>query len=157
GTLNMLHGAGSRKRIALAFGLLFLVASCSSSPVGQTPSAPNLVTSPAKFLGPLTSSQETATQSIGRDRGLTVPLPNGKVLWIFGDPPTYTFQGGKWNLTGFIQGSSAGIGKYTPGTAPTVALNELQLGQAPTKATKATQFLPPPAVYLPDGSGKVCN
>ena len=159
----MLHGAGARTRIALALAIALglLLASCSSEPLGQTPGAANLVTAPAKFLGPLMSSQETATQSIGRDGGMTVPLPNGKVLWIFGDTPTYTFNDprapGEWLLTSFEQGSSAGIGKYTPGQAPTAPLNELQLGQKPTKATKAAQFLPPPDVYLPDGSGKVCN
>ncbi len=90
----MLHGAGARTRIALALAIALglLLASCSSEPLGQTPGAANLVTAPAKFLGPLMSSQETATQSIGRDGGMTVPLPNGKVLWIFGDTPTYTFN-----------------------------------------------------------------
>src|SRR5262249_327615 len=118
---------------------------------------PLIVKAPATFIGPLVSAQETATQSIGRDGGITVPLPNGKVLWIFGDTPTYNFQNGAWKLNGFIQGSSAGIGNYVQGQPPTKPLNELAVGQPSTAQTVATQFLPPPAVYLPDGSGKVCN
>src|SRR5690349_16674487 len=157
----MLNRAGSRTRVALAIGMLLIVASCSSSPSTPTGAGggapPLIVKEPATFIGPLVSTQESATQSIGRDGGITVALPNGKVLWIFGDTPTYNFQDGAWKLTGFIQGSSAGIGDYTPGKPPTKPLQELAVGQKSTPQTGATQFLPPPNVYLPDGSGRVCN
>jgi hypothetical protein len=154
----MLNGVCTRTHYLLAIGLLVLLASCSSSPVpSATAVPPSVSNAPAKFLGPLLSSQETATQSLGRDGGITVPLPNGKVLWIFGDTPTYKFEGGKWNLRGFIQGSSAGIGAYTPGQSPKAPFDELAVGQPATKATQAAQFLPPPQVYLPDGSGRVCT
>src|SRR5256885_14131774 len=116
----MFNRASFRSRCALAVGLVLLVAACSSSPTasGQNSPPPYVITGSAKFLGPLVSAQESATQSLGRDGGITVPLPNGKVFWIFGDTPTYNFDNGAWKLTGFIQGSSAGVGKYTQGAAP---------------------------------------
>jgi len=156
----MLHGAGSRKRLALAIGLLAIVASCSSSPsstTGTNPAGPTVKTDPATFVGPVLASVETATFSLGQDGGITVPLPNGKTFWVFGDTPSYTYKDNKWNLTGFIQGSSAGIGTYTPGQVPTAPINMVAPGLPSTKTTPATQFLPPPDVFLPDGSGKVCN
>jgi hypothetical protein len=155
----MFDRARFRSRCALTVGLILLAAACSSSPsaTGQNSPPPYVITSPAKFLGPLVSAQESATQSLGRDGGMTVPLPNGKVLWIFGDTPTYNFDNGAWNLTGFIQGSSAGIANYTQGAAPLAPLDELAVGAPSGPGTKATQFLVPPSVYLPDGSGRVCN
>ena len=155
----MFHGAGSRKRIALVIGLLAILAACSSSPVAApgTNPTPDVKTGPGTFVGPVVSSVETATSSLGQDGGFTVPLPNGKTFWVFGDTPTYTFTNSKWNLTNFIQGSSAGIVKYTPGVPTTTPINMVAVGQPTTKTTPATQFLVPPNVFLPDGSGKVCN
>jgi hypothetical protein len=156
----MLHRTGTRARGALAVGLLLLVAAaCSSTPVATpTPAPPLIIREPATFIGPVVSTQETATQSLGRDGGLSVPLPNGKVFWIWGDTPTYKFEADKaWHLRGFIQGSSAGIGDYTPGEAPEKPLNEVAVGQPPTAQTVATQFLPPPQVYVPNTGGKACT
>jgi len=156
----MVSRAASRTRvaIALALGLVASGTACSSTSSGNFGTARNFVTrKPATFIGPLLSSDETPTITLGRDGGITVPLPNGKILWIFGDTPTYRYEAGAWKLTAFIEGSSAGLVSYTPGKRPTLPVDELAIGQQSTKATPAAQFLAPPTVYLPDGSGKICN
>ena len=51
------------------------------------------------YIGPLQSSAENATTDWGRDAGYSVPLPNGKDFWIFGDTPLYQLSNGAWYLT----------------------------------------------------------
>jgi hypothetical protein len=158
----MFQSFGSRKVVALAIGCLTLAACGSSGTPGVSGSGTPvtnkpITTAPATFVGPLLTSDETATVTLGRDGGFSVPLPNGKTFWVFGDTPTYTYQDGSWKLTAFIQGSSAGLVAYTPGQRPTSPIDEVAVGQPTTSATPATQFLAPPEVYLPDGSGKICN
>ncbi len=159
----MLHVNGPRTRIVVAGALVAVLtnlASCSSSSpstTGPAASTPPPVTKPATFLGPLLSTAESSTLALGRDGGITVPLPNGKAFWIFGDTPTYTFKEGTWKLTNFIQGSTAGIGEYNPGRPPSAPFEEVVVGSHSTPGTQPAQFLPPPVVYLPDGSGKLCT
>jgi hypothetical protein len=111
----------------------------------------------AKFIRPLVSSAENATTSWGRDGGISVALPGNKVFWIFGDTPRYTYSHGTWKLSAFIYGSSAGIGSYSPGKPPSARFYEVVKGKKPGPSTKPAQFLPRPRLYVPNGSGKVCN
>src|SRR5579862_4415054 len=43
---------------------------------------------------PVLSDDETATHVISRDIGVTVPLPGGLELWLFGDTAIYDHSGG---------------------------------------------------------------
>ncbi len=99
---------------------------------------------------PLHSSYETATRAVSRDVGISVALPDGHDLWLFGD--TGIFQratSGDWKETGFIDGSSALQARRTRGQVPRGA-------DYPTGVPR--RFIPVPTnVYLPDGSGRSCN
>jgi hypothetical protein len=157
----MFHGGGRCARFAGAFVLLLIVASCSSSPAETTIDEPTttkpIVNQMAEQVGPLLSRNDTAEVSIGRDGGITVPLPNGRDLWVFGDTPRYEFREGAWKLTGFIQGSSAGIVDLVDGELPTEPVDEVVVGQPHSPTNQPTQFLAPPVVYMPDGSGRECT
>ncbi len=109
------------------------------------------------FLGPLLSRAETPTTSWGRDGGFSLPLPNGKDFWIFGDTPRYQFKNGAWTLTGFIQGSSAAQRSYTPGKPLDGPLDEVWAGHATSPTNSPIQFIPAPQLYLPDGTGHTCT
>jgi hypothetical protein len=146
----------SGARGALTIGLA-IVAVVGSALVPTTASAASPVPAVPVFLGPVVSQAETPTAAIGRDLGISVGLPNGKDLWIFGDTPGYRFMNGAWKLMSFISGSSAGMIRYTPGKRFTTPLFEVIPGKKLAKANKPTQFLPTPLVYLPDGSGRVCT
>jgi hypothetical protein len=109
------------------------------------------------FLGPLLSQAETPSITWARDGGISLPLPNGKDFWIFGDTPRFQWYGGAWRMTAFLQGSSAAQRAYSPGKKLDGPLTEVRIGQ-PTKTTnQPKQFLPSPSLYMPDGSGKACT
>jgi hypothetical protein len=110
-----------------------------------------------EFLGPLLAKDESSIVSVTRDGGVSVPLPNGKDLWVFGDTPRYRYQGGKWILMSFIHGSTAAVVSFKEGNRPTAPFQEIVLGRPILPNNHPTQFLPPPHTYLPDGSGKLCN
>ena len=143
------HRGGSRlRRSALALGLAAVMIGSGVPPVGAASSAP-------KFLGAVVSTAESPTVTLGRDGGFTVPLPNGKDLWIFADTPRFEFTQGKWKFRGFIPGSTAGLMPFTPGRTPTKRLSEIKVGHSPATVAKPAQFLPSPTnVYMPNGSGK---
>jgi hypothetical protein len=112
----------------------------------------------ATFLGPLLAGDESPTVSEARDGGVSVPLPNGRALWLFGDTPQYEFQHGQWNVTHFIHGSSAATLNLPSGGPPTAPLQEVAPGRSYAMTNQpAHQFLPSPRTYLPDGSGRLCN
>jgi len=155
----MFKGGGRCARIALAIALLTVVASCSGGSSGSPPTSTTpVVETRVTVAGPLLSSDETAEVALGRDGGITVPLPNGKDFWIFGDTPTYRLQPDKtWKLTAFIQGSSAGIIDMEPGQPPAGPVDEVVVGTPHSPDNEAAQFLASPKVYVPDGSGKECS
>jgi hypothetical protein len=85
---------------------------------------------------------------ISRDIGLSVALPDGHDLWLFGDTGIYTKTGTTWERTGFLDGSTALLAKYTKGQVPAAA-------EVPK--AKPARFVPVPTkVYLPDKSGRLC-
>jgi hypothetical protein len=163
----MLDCSRRRSRFALAAAVIVLatVASCSGSSTVSSDGPTSIssvhrsvaVAAKPTFIGPILGQDETPTLSLGRDGGFTVPLPNGQDLWIFGDTPRFQYQQGKWNLTGFIQGSSAGMGSYTTGHMLAGPLDEVVAGQKLAADNQAAQFIPPPYVYLPNRGGLRCT
>jgi hypothetical protein len=99
---------------------------------------------------PVKSKYETKTRVISRDGGVSVGLPDGHMLWIFGDTGIYTRSGsGPWRSSNFIDGSTALITTAKKGVVPSG--NEVP-GGVPKR------FIPVPNnVYLPNGSGKKCT
>jgi hypothetical protein len=144
----MFRGSRSRARIAVLLAVGALVPVVGASPAHAA--GPS-------FVGPLVSNAESGTTSWGRDGGMTVPLPNGRDLWLFGDTPRYQWVGGHWKLNAFIYGSSAGLVPYTRGHAPGKAFNEIVVGHSTKSSNQPHQFLPTPKLYMPNGSGKACN
>ena len=107
--------------------------------------------------GPILSRAETPSITWARDGGVTVPLPNGKDFWIFGDAPRYQWTKSGWHMNTFIYGSTAAQRSFTPGKPLAGPLTEVHVGH-PTKTTNGpTQFLPLPHLYIPDGSGRACT
>jgi hypothetical protein len=97
---------------------------------------------------PVRSSYESTTRVVYRDIGLSVVLPDGHELWIFGDTNVLQHTSQGWTSQHFIDGSSALEAHYTRGQVP-------HGGEYPTGTPG--QFLPSPKhVYLPDGSGRAC-
>jgi hypothetical protein len=156
----------SRGGATLALGCVAIAAaqlvSCSSSTLPSagpsttvTPSAvgslpswrPGAPTSGLK-AAPVLSDAENATTVISRDIGITVALPNGLELWLFGDTSIYGRSGGAWTLSNFVDGSTAFAAHYKRGQVPH--------GSEYPSATP-TRFLPVPnGVYMADGSGRPC-
>lgn len=97
---------------------------------------------------PVLSNAENATNVISRDIGITVALPDGHELWLFGDTSIYGQSGGNWTLTNFVDGSTAVEAHYQRGQVP-------HGGEYPSSTP--TRFLPVPSgVYMADGSGRPC-
>jgi hypothetical protein len=149
----MLSDARSRTRlgiVAIACAALFgalsvAIPADADGPVTTTP------------LGPVLTKDENPVQSSGRDVGLSVALPNGQALWVFGDTSTLEYAGSAWKMTHFIAGSSAAIGPYTAGHVP-APMTEVVVGRAHKPDNQAARFVPAPSnVRIPDGSGRVCN
>ncbi len=99
---------------------------------------------------PLHSSYETTTRAVSRDVGISVALPDGHDLWLFGDTGIFQRAGtAAWQETGFIDGSSALQARRARGQVPRGA-------DYPTGVPR--RFIPVPKnVYLPDGNGRSCN
>ncbi len=116
------------------------------------PREPHVASTPASSnvrLVPLSSNYELPTRSVSRDIGVSVALPDGHDLWLFGDTDTFVHKGTRWTSVGFIDGSTALEAKYTRGRVPAG-------GEFPTG--EPSRFLPVPTdVFLPDGSGRPCN
>ena len=79
----------------------------------------------------------------GRDGGISVPLPNGRIFLGFADTPQWQFKRGRWYLTGFIRGSSAGIQDYRNGSRRTRNSDEGIPGKPLSKNNNATHSWPP--------------
>jgi hypothetical protein len=98
---------------------------------------------------PLRSQYETASRVVSRDVGISVMLPDGHDLWLFGDTLTYQRVDNRWAPEQFITGNSALEATPTRGHVPR--------GREYPQATPS-RLLPVPAdVYLPDGSGTRCT
>ena len=68
---------------------------------------------------PVLSHYETAARVLSRDIGITVVLPDGHELWIFGDTGIYKRNSvGNWVNTGFVDGSTALEARVTPSADP---------------------------------------
>ena len=140
----------------------------ATNAIGTSPtSAPSAPVTPSTFaggspgityLGEVSASQETSTGTIlQRDAGISVALPNGRDLWIFGDTSSFSANSSQSNA--FIGGSTAAKGRYVPGQSPTV-LKDVQPASKSTGSTPAapSQFIPTPSdTYMPDGSGRACT
>ncbi|MGD0882707.1 MAG: fibronectin type III domain-containing protein [Acidimicrobiales bacterium] len=126
----------------------------SGSPV--TPSTDAGGSAGIVYLGPVDASQETTGGTVlQRDAGISVALPNGRDLWIFGD--TSSFSADASQSSAFIGGSTAAKGKYRRGVTPGVLQDVQPAGSSPD-STKPSQFIPTPTdTYMPNGSGKVCT
>jgi hypothetical protein len=146
-------GAGSsRIRSSLA---LALVCICTSGLVTAATTAG--ASSGPTLKGPILSRAENPSTSWVRDGGVSLPLPNGKDFWIFGDSPRYHWSNGGWKMNAFIYGSTAAQRAFTSGKPLDGPLTEVWAGH-PTKTTnQPRQFLPLPKLYLPDGSGRGCT
>ena len=110
------------------------------------------------YLGPVSASQESATGTLlQRDAGISVALPNGRSLWIFGDTSSFSAAAGQ--SSAFIGGSTAAKGKYVPGRSPNALKDIRPAGTPSTSTTPApSQFIPPPTTtVMPDGSGRACS
>jgi hypothetical protein len=136
--------------LAVAITLLAVLVSCS----GPRTSSGN---GSAAFLGPILGRDESSTLTLSRDGGTSVALPNGSDFWLFGDTPRFQYEQGAWRMTNFVYGTSAGIEDYKSGRRLTSPLHEVKIGHKLANDSQASQFLPLPHVYLPDGSGKRCN
>ena len=99
---------------------------------------------------PVRSTYETGARALSRDVGISVVLPDGHELWLFGDTAIFRRTGTtSWRETGFVDGSTAIEARYTRGAVP-------RGGDYPSG--RPARFIPPPAhVYLPDGSGRPCT
>src|SRR5262249_54938184 len=115
----------------------------------------------APTVTPVGSQYENASRSVSRDGGLTVALPNGKQLWIFGDTGIFNRNGsGQMVMNSFIGGTTAAEGTYAAGQVPT-SLQEVPSPGKPLSLSASnapTLYVPTPNdVYLPDGSGGKCT
>ena len=132
-------------------------AASTGSP-GVTPSTTAGGSVGITYLGPVSASQEsTAGTLLQRDAGISVALPNGRSLWIFGDTSSFSAAAGQ--SSAFIGGSTAAKGKYVPGRSPN-ALKDIQPAGTPANSTTPapSQFIPPPTTtVMPDGSGRACS
>lgn len=132
------------------------ISSVASAPL--TPSALSGGSPGITYLGPVNANQETTTGTVlQRDAGISVGLPSGRDLWIFGDTSSFSANASQSNA--FIGGSTAAAGRYIPGRTPT-ALKDIQpagsLAAGPNAAP--VQFIPTPTdTVMPDGSGRACT
>jgi len=109
------------------------------------------------LVGPVLTQPESSTVSDLTDAGITVPLPNGTDLWVFGDLVRYQYGKGAWKQHGFIFGSNAAEGPYSQGQLP-APLDNVKVGKSVSATNQPAQFIPAPTdVYMKNGSGKLCT
>ncbi len=167
----MCTGVGPRARICLATVVSALAALCVATgtpsgavaapssertistaiaypTVGSTSQVSPTATTPTINAVPILSSYESANRSISRDIGISVVLPDGHELWLFGDTSIYERVGDGWGGLVFIDGSTALEANFKRGHVP-------HGGEYPTG--KPSRFIAVPKdVYLTDGSGQPC-
>ena len=140
-----------------------VVATNAFGPSGASAGSPSITPSNTaggsagiEYLGPVNANQESTTgTTLQRDAGISVALPNGRDLWIFGDTSSFSAASGQSNA--FIGGSTAAKGRYTPGQTPN-ALKDIRPAGSADSSTTPAQFIPTPTdTYMPDGSGRACT
>ena len=145
----MPHRIPARVLMVVSLALAALAASPTGSAAVTRPSAsrPNAISSAR--AAPVLSHYETATRALSRDIGITVVLPDGHDLWIFGDTGiSKRNPAGDSVNTGFVDGSTALEARVIPGQVP-------HGGEFPLQWP--SRLVPPPKdVYLPDGSHRDC-
>ena len=113
----------------------------------------------ATLVGPLQSSAENATTDWGREAGFSVPLPNGKDFWVFGDTPATscrTESGPEFQKIGSREAQPASL-ITSLGSRRHDRSTNWYLGKAQVGEQKPTHLLPNPTLYLPDGSRRRCT
>jgi hypothetical protein len=107
------------------------------------------------YLGPVNTNQESATGVLRqRDSGISVALPNGRDLWIFGDTSSFTASTTK-SSKGIA--ASAAAGSYGPDRTSS-ALRDIKPAGAPQASSTPSQLIPAPTnTVMPDGSGRACT
>ena len=152
-------------------GYTFVVTATNALATSQ-PSPPSALLTPSAlsggsagidYLGPVNANQETTTGTVlQRDAGISVALPNGRDLWIFGD--TSSFSANASQSSAFIGGSTAAKGRYVPGRTPTALKDILPAASGSSSSSSSSaakapaQFIPTPSdTYMPDGSGRACT
>jgi hypothetical protein len=139
----------ARRIVALGAGIVVVTTA------GGWPAPAGGATGP-KLLGPVLSRVENVNTTLARDGGFSAPLPNGFDFWVFADSPRYEFRKNQWRLAGFVTGSTAGMAKFTAGRPLTSPLSEIRPGAVLRPENQPAQFMPAPAAYMTDGSGKRC-
>ncbi len=120
-------------------------------------SAVTHVTPRVTVLGPVLGVAETNNRVYDRDDGLSVALPNGQDLWVFGDTivSTRVNRSSPWKERD-ISGSSAGTTAIRRLTRLD-PLREFQTGGPLGGVFMPTRFVPQPQnAYMSDGSGRAC-
>lgn len=132
------RGPDARRSVVLATVTMLIATVTGSAGASTTPTAV-----------PVRSQYETSNRSVSRDVGISVMLPDGHDLWLFGDTLTYKRVGKHWTGEQFIDGGTAVEAKPTRGQVPR--------GQEYPKASPSRLLPVPNDVYLPDGSGTRCT
>jgi hypothetical protein len=147
-----------RTPIGFAIGFLTAMLPVLGATEGQAAASPS---APSMAPAPVLSLYENPSRSVTRDDGLSVALPNGSDLWIFGDTAVYNNDGsGKMVVSAFIPGGTAAEGPYATGQVPTSLTEVPNPGRplSPSAGNPPGAYMPTPTdVYLPDGSGGRCT
>ena len=141
-SLGLVSGVGAIIRISIAALVASLLIPLGAHGAAATPDVPPAVV-------PIMSAFENAQRMLSRDVGLSVALPDGHALWIYGDTGVWLKNGiGEWHQKEFIPGSTAMLVKTVRGEVP-------KGGELPSGTP--THFLPNPHnLHLPDHSGRPC-
>ena len=145
----MPHRIPARVLMVVSLALAAFAASATGSAAVTRPSASRPNATSSARAAPVLSHYETATRALSRDIGITVVLPDGHDLWIFGDTGiSKRNPAGDSVNTGFVDGSTALEARVIPGQVP-------HGGEFPLQWP--SRLVPPPKdVYLPDGSHRDC-
>ncbi|WP_406291556.1 hypothetical protein [Embleya sp. NBC_00896] len=130
-----------------------LFASAPAAPAA--PAARADVPPPAKVVS---NFEKHWGANLSRDCGFSERLPGtGRSLWLFCDTAVYDWSGA---LTGFIDGTTAATGPYTPGRVPQ-DLSEVPTPPNPDDPDPSIRgperFLPVPTGLRVPGSGAECH
>ena len=111
------------------------------------------------YLGPLKADPASTTgPALAQDTGISVALPNGHDLWIFGDSSLFiatTDQSGA--TTGSGRTGKTGKGHRPSVRAPSL-LKDIKPFGVPVGTTTPLQIVPAPSdTRMPDGSGRACT
>jgi len=127
----------------------------------STPAPAPTGTSSDTASNPVLSQYESTGMAVSRDAGVSVALPNGNALWVFGDTTIYapSGNGGPLTLAAFVPGSSAAEAPYSAGQFPTDLDEVADVGQplALSPSTAPSTFLPLPTDLMVPGTTTPCT